>query len=142
MFAAFKKLVGDTSNKFARDKNYLEAVLAAAALIAIADGEIEESEEVALLKAVSANAVLSSAWSAREIEQLAQKMLDRAKGGRMGQNGLYQEIEDIASNPDMAEAVLLMALDVSEGDGQIEPQEKVVLEKIAGRLNLNLNKYL
>lgn len=142
MLASFKKMLGDSTTKFTRDRNYLEAVLAAAALIAVADGEIEESEEDALLKAVSANAILSAAWSPREIEQMAQGMLDRAKKGRMGQAGLYSEIEDVAKNPDMAEAVLLMALDVSEGDGQIEPQEKAVLEKIAGRLNLNLGKYL
>ena len=142
MFAKLKSLVTDTGNRFARDKNYLEAVLASAALIAVADGEIEELEEDALLKAIGANAILSSAWSPREIEQMAQKMLERAKGGRMGQQGLYREIEEVAKNPDMAEAVLLMALDVSEGDGQIEPQEKAVLEKISARLNLNLNKYL
>lgn len=138
-----KKLgVGDAVTKFSRDRDFLEGVLAAAALVAVADGEIEESEEAAIIKAIGANAVLSAAWNSREVEQMAQKMLDRAKGGRMGQNGLYSEIDDIAKNPDMAEAVLLMALDVSEGDGEIEPEEKVVLEKIAGRLGLNLSKYL
>ena len=142
MFAKLKSLVEGSANKFVRNKDYLEAVLAAAALIAVADGEIEEKEELAIIKAIGANATLSAAWSSREIEAMAQKMLDRAKGGRMGQNGLYQEIEDVAKNPDMAEAVLLMALDVSEGDGEIEPQEKVVLEKLAGRLGLNLSKYL
>ncbi len=142
MFAAMKKLLGDNANKFVRDRNYLEGVLAAAALVAVADGELEESEEAAVIKAIAANATLSAAWNHKEIAMMAQNMFDRAKGGRMGQAGLYSEIEDIAKNPDMAEAVLLMALDVSEGDGQIEPQEKAVLEKIAGRLNLNLAKYL
>jgi tellurite resistance protein TerB len=142
MFAAMKKLVGDHANKFVRDRNYLEAVLAAAALIAVADGQIEEQEEDALIKAVKANAVLSKAWEAREIAMMAQNMLDRAKGGRMGQAGLYSELDDVAKNPAMAEAVLLMALDVSESDGQIEPEEKVVLEKIATRLSLSLAKYI
>jgi len=137
-----KKLVGDHANKFVRDRNYLEAVLAAAALVAVADGQIEEQEEEALIKAVKANAVLSKAWAPKEIAMMAQNMLDRAKGGRMGQAGLYSELDDIAKNPEMAEAVLLMALDVSESDGEIEPAEKVVLEKIATRMSLSLAKYL
>lgn len=142
MLASIRAMLGEKTAQFYKDRDFLEAVLAAAALIAIADGEIEEAEEEAMLKAVRANAILSSSWSVVEITQMAQQMLERAKGGRMGQAGLYAEIEDVAKSPEKAEAVLLMALDVSESDGQIEPEEKVVLEKIGKRLGLNVDSYL
>lgn len=142
MLAAMRALLGDNVNKFVRDRNYLEGVLAAAALVSYADGNVSEEEEAAIIKAIQANATLSKAWSAKEIALVAQNMLDRAGGGRMGQAGLYSEIEDIAKNPDMAEAVLLMALDVAESNGEVDPKEKAILEKIASRLSLNLSKYL
>ncbi|EFO33575.1 TerB [Roseibium sp. TrichSKD4] len=76
-------------NRFKGKTDFLEAVCAAAALVAAADGEIE----------------------------------------------------DIKDDPDMAETVYLTALDISESDGQIEPEEKAVLEKIAAKLGLNPANY-
>jgi tellurite resistance protein len=38
--------------------------------------------------------------------------------------------------------VVLTALDVAEGDGEIEPAEKVVLEKLAKELSVDLNRLM
>lgn len=84
---------------------------------------------------------LAGAFSTREIENTADAMCTRAQGSRVGRAGLYKELKDIASDKDMAETVLLTALDVADSDGQVEPEEKVVLAKIAGTLGLNLANY-
>lgn len=141
MFGLFKGKAADAVNRFSGQTDFLEAVCAAAALIAAADGEIEDKEVEATKKAVMANKALSAGFDGRTIDTTIDRMLDRAGGGRMGRIGLWTEIEEAAKKPEMAEAILCAALDVSDSDGEVEPQEQVVLERLAKTLRLDLAKY-
>lgn len=140
MFAALKSKLSGGVNKYSGRKDFLEAVCAAAALVAAADGEISDAEVDQTVKAVSSNANLSAAFRSQEIERVADVMLKRAQGGRVGRQGLFTEIEQISADHDMAETVLLSALDVADHGG-IDAKEKEVLAKIAQRLGLNLANY-
>ncbi len=142
MMKALKDKATALSNKFAGNTDFLEAVCAASALIAAADGTIEDSEVEATLKAVKANALLAANFDSRQIEQCASKMLDRAEGGRVGRMGLYDELADISKDPQMAEAVVLAALDVAEADGDIGEDEMKVLKKIGTQLGVNVDALL
>lgn len=141
MFAKLKERLTGSVNKFSGRKDFLEAVCASCALVAAADGEIEDSEVDQTIKVIASNPALSSAFSTREIEGTADQMLKRAGAGRTGRMGLYREIEDIAADKEMAETVYLAALDVADTDGEVAPQEKEVLAKIAGKLGLNPKDY-
>lgn len=141
MFAALKSKLTGSVKKFSGRKDFLEAVCAASALIAFADGNASDEEVDSAIKAITSNPQLSGAFSTREIETTADAMLNRAKGGRVGRNGLYREIEDVAKDADMSETVLLTALDVADNGG-IDDKEKAVLGEIAKRLGLNLTNYL
>lgn len=141
MFGLFKGKATAVAQRFSGNTDYLEGICAAAALIAAADGDIEDEEIAATQKAVASNKNLSAAFDTRLIEQTMDTMLNRAAGGRVGKQGLWKEISEIAKNPDMAEAVLLTALDVADSDGQVEPQEKIVLDRLAKELGLNLANY-
>ena len=141
MFGAFKKMVSGSVQKYSGRTDFLEAVCAAAALVAAADGDIEDAEVDSVVKTVTNHPDLSGAFDRRTIENTIQQMLSRAQTGRVGKMGLYKEIDDIANDGDMAETVYLTALDVSESDGEIEPQEKEVLAKIAERLKIDTKKY-
>lgn len=138
----FGRKAGEVASKFSGRTDYLEAVCAAAALIAAADGEIEDSEIKATTKAVGANKTLRDGFDQSVIEQTMEKMLTRAAGGRVGRSGLWTEIEEVVKDPEMAQAVVLTALDVAEGDGEIEPQEKAVLERLAKTCNVDLNRLM
>ena len=142
MFGFLKKKAGESVQKFSGQTDFLEGVCAAAALIAAADGEIEDSEVTATKKAVTANKALADGFDNRTIDGAIDKMLDRAGGGRVGRAGLWKEIEEAAKDPEKAEAILCTALDVAEGDGEIEPQEKVVLEKLAKILRVDLERLM
>lgn len=141
LLSKFKNAFAGSVNKYSGKKDFLEAVCAACALVSAADGELEDAEIAQTIKGIAANPALAGAFSSREIEQTADQMCKRAQGGRVGRAGLYKEIEDIASDKEMAETVLLTALDVADSDGQVEPEEKVVLGKIAEKLGLNLANY-
>lgn len=140
MFAALKTKLTSGAKRMQGKTDMLEAVCAASALVAAADGSIEDSEIEAMAKAVSANEILNTAFSAREIEGSITRMIDRANGGRVGQMGLYREIEEVAADPD-AELVLMAALDIAEADGAIDDKETAVLEKVATKLGLKLSSY-
>lgn len=141
MFGKFKSKFTGSVNKFSGNKDFLEAVCAACALVAAADGELEDAEIAQTVKGIASNPALAGAFPTREIEQTADAMCKRAQGGRVGRAGLYKELEDIAADKDKAETVLLTALDVADSDGQVEPEEKKVLEKIAQAFGLNLANY-
>lgn len=138
MFGFLKSKAEESVKKFSGRTDFLEAVCAAAALIAAADGEIEDAEVTATKKAVMANKALAAGFDHRTIDQCIDRMLDRAGGGRVGRAGLWVEIEEAATKPDLAEAIVCTALDVSESDGEVEPAEKIVLERLAKTLRVDL----
>lgn len=141
LLSAFKSKLTGSVAKYSGRKDFLEAVCAAAALVAYADGSADDKEIQTTIKSITSNANLSGSFPSREIELTADLMLNRAAGGRVGRNGLYKEIDDIAADADMSEVVLLTALDVADNDG-ISDTEKGVLDAIAKRLHLDLNKYI
>lgn len=134
----FGKKAEAAVQKFSGRTDFLEAVCAGAALIAAADGEIEDSEVDATVKAVKANKALATGFDQITIDKTINAMLDRAGGGRVGRSQLRKEVLEIAKDPEMAEAVVLTALDVAEADGEIEPAEQKVLETLAKDLGLDL----
>lgn len=142
----FGKLFGKKAEaavqKFSGRTDFLEAVCAAAALIAAADGEIEDSEVKATVKAVKANKSLAGGFDQSAIETCINKMLERAGGGRVGRMGLWEEIREVAKDAELAQGVVLTALDVAEGDGEIEPEEKVVLDRLAKELSVDLSRLM
>lgn len=141
MLKALKDRLSGGANRLQGRTDLLEAVCASAALTAAADGSIDDSEIEATIKAVTANEALNTAFDARQIEGCMQRMLDRAGGGRVGQMNLMKELDDIASNSDDSEMVFLTALDIADADGEIDPAEQAMIDKIAKRLGLNAASY-
>lgn len=141
MIGAFKKLLDDRMGTFSGDKDFLEGVCAACALVASANG-IKDEEVDATAHAIASNPTMARAFKPREIEQVANEMLKRAGGGRMGRQALYKEIEEVGDrgDPEKAEAIVLAALDVAEAEGGIDEDETKVLERVASMLNVDLKK--
>lgn len=138
----FKKLLGDASRRFSGQKDFLEGCCAAAALIASADGNVDEAEANALMETLTNHPVLGTAYNSAEIGRVADDMLRRAKGFT-GKAGLYKEITEAGANDaDKAETMLLIALDVAHADGEMSDVERQVAEKIAGVLRLDLKKLM
>lgn len=135
----FGKKASDAVKKFSGKTDFLEAVCAACALVASADGTIDDAEIAACKKAIMASKALSEGFDQRTIEACIEKMLDRAGGGRVGRAGLWKEVDEgVTKDAEQAEAVVLSALDVAEADGNIGDKEKAVLDQLASRAKVNL----
>jgi tellurite resistance protein TerB len=140
MFAKMKEKLAGGAKRMQGRTDLLEAICAACALVAAADGDVDDAELEATVKAVTANENLRVAFKPNEIEACIDKMLQRASGGRVGRMNLMKELDDIPQ--DDGEMVLLSALDIAEADGNIDDDEMVVIEKIAGKFGLKASTYL
>lgn len=147
MFGMFKKALGaaavEVKANYSENKDYLEAVCAASALTAFADGELEDVEKTKVISLLTNHSTLGKMYDRNTIEQTAETMFRRAKDGS-GRQSLARELDDIKGRPEgaqMAEDVYLIAVDVAHADGELEPQEADVLKKIAGRLGVDPTKF-
>ena len=127
------KLMGSI-NRFSGNSDFLEGVCASSALIAAADGTIDDEEVQAALDAVKTNPTLNGCFKARVIEKKMSEALDRTRT-RPGRLALFKKLEDVTE--EQAEIVYLAALDVADADGNIDPAEKTMLTKIAGKLRVD-----
>lgn len=147
MFGMLKKTFGaaakEVKAEYGENKDFLEAVCAASALVAAADGDIEESERRKVVSIISNHPTLSKLYQSNVIETTAETMFKRAKESS-GRQQLARELDDIKSRPNgqgMAEDAYLVALDIANADGEIEPEEDAVLKKIAARLGIDTSKF-
>ena len=69
--------------------------------------------------------------------------MKRAKGGAAGKLALKREIEEMKAKnaADDLEMALMIAMDVASADGEVEPEERKVLDDLAKRLGFNLASY-
>lgn len=147
MFGMLKKIGGaaakEVKAEYGENKDFLEAVCAASALTAAADGDIEESEKRKVLSIITNHSQLGKLYQQNVIEATADTMFKRAKDSS-GRQQLARELDDIKSRPQgaqMAEDVYLIAVDIAMADGEIEEAEKAVLAKIAARLGVDPAKF-
>lgn len=124
------------------NRDLLEAIIAGSVLVAAADGELEASELDKIDKLLKTNKQLEHFGT--EIPKLLNQFKEQfLEGGiRIIRMNAMREIEDLKHTPKDAETVLNTLLTVAEADGTIEPEEEVILDKIATVLGLRLKDYL
>lgn len=147
MFGVLKKALGagtrEVAAAYGENKDFLEAVCAGVALVSAADGDIEESERQKAVRIVTNHGQLSKLYKQADIEQTLETMFRRAKEAS-GRQQLARELDDIKSRPNgsqMAEDVYLIAVDIANADGEVEPEEEAVLKKLAARLGVDPSRF-
>jgi tellurite resistance protein TerB len=124
-------------------KAVLEATCAAAALVAAADGDIEDAERQKMVKLITNHSTLGVLYKSNDIEACADKSFKLAKEAS-GRQQLARELDDlkkIEGGAQMAEDVYLLACDIAMADGELEAEEEAVLKKLANRLGVDLSKF-
>lgn len=141
-----KKMKGagaELANKSIKSENkdLMEAMVCAAALIAFADGELED-EEITKISAMLDNSKALEAFGTEPAQYFDAQCKVLEASYRMGRLTVMKEIEDCKGNKDDAEMVLIMAIEVAFADGEMEPDEEKELNAIAQKLGLRLADYL
>ena len=146
MFGFLKKVKGagaELAKKSvkAENKDLMEAMVCAAALIAYADGELEDEEVTKISQILDSSAALEAFGT--EPAQFFDKQCAALEASyRMGRLTVMKEIEDVKGNKEEAEMVLIMAIEVAFADGEMEPDEDKELKVIASKLGLKLDEYI
>ena len=143
----FGKLFGKKVNqakaevKKFENRDLLEAIVGGCLLVAAADGDIEDSEVKKIDSLLRTNKNLEHFGS--EITELVNRFSERLRSGyRVARAEILREIEDIKSDQQQKEDVLLNMLTIAEADGEIEPAEQKELETVAQRLGLRISDYV
>ena len=142
MFGMLKEKLGGAVNRLSGKTDLLEGIAAGAILVSAADGEIESEEIAVLVEALCANETLSKSFTDTQITGVVDKMVKKAspnaagKIGMVGKIALEREVAEVKSksSTDDLELMLAVLVDVASSDGEIEPAEKVVVNKIAAKL--------
>ena len=137
MLGIFKKKTRRASaeiKKFEK-RDLAQAVINAAYLVAYADGECEASEKAKIEQVLRNQPTLSAFTS--EINAISATIIGQLDTNfKIGRRAALREIEDVKHD------VLDVAVAIAEADGEIEPEERKVLEEIAGVLGLRLENHL
>ncbi|STH44717.1 TciA/TerB-like protein [Escherichia coli] len=122
-------------------RDLAQAVINAAYLVAYADGECEASEKAKIEQVLRNQPTLSAFTS--EINAISATIIGQLDTNfKIGRRAALREIEDVKHDTREAEDVLDVAVAIAEADGEIEPEERKVLEEIAGVLGLRLENHL
>lgn len=143
----FKKLFGDRAKSalqsFSGNRDFLEGLCAGCALVAAADGSLDDAEFDTTLKVIQANSAIAAGFSAGEIETTFTKLAQKT-GTRSGKSELKTEIREAVERDKsggMGQAIVLACLDVAD-QGGIEDKEMAVLRDIAQLTGQNLDKLM
>lgn len=127
----------ETVKRLSGRTDVLEAGGAVVALVAAADGNIEDEEIGVALDVLKSHDLLSKAFTGPEIEAAVEKQLKRAKT-YTGRNTLFSDLVDIAkADEQTCSTVFLIGFDVAYADGTLQPAEKAVLLKVASKLGVD-----
>lgn len=142
MFGMFKKKGKEAAAamKKMENKDLAEGLVGACLLIAAADGEIEQEEILSLNKQLEAHPAL--AGYGPEIGKMVDKFTKMLEAGFLiGKTQIMREISDCAHDEREAEDIFVAAITIAQSDGEVEPEEVVILKEIGRSLGLTLSSY-
>lgn len=141
-FDSFKKGAKAATESVRADlegnKDFLEGVCAGIALVAAADGDIEEEEKKMALKAVTGHAVLGKLYKEAQITECLTTMFNVAgtASGKLRLNREIAEVKDRLNDRAALEDIIAIMADVSSSDGEFEEKEMKIIASVATKLGL------
>ena len=129
------------SIKRLENRDLMEQMVGGCLLVAFADGDCEDSELKKLDEVLRSSTALEGFGS--ELTETINRFTARLKAGyRIGRMEILREINDVKSDQNEKEDVLLAMITVAESDGEIEPEEKKELDQVAQRLGLRIEDFI
>ncbi len=123
-----------------RNRQFLDAAMAASALVATADGEVTFSELSALdavLESVQDLHIYDPHIAVDRYRDFADAIAEDPESGR---RSAFAAVGKIADDRDAAELVIRVAVAISKADGELTPQEANLISDLCGTLKLPLPK--
>lgn len=122
------------------DRDFMQAPMAACALVGAADGDFDTEERATTFAIVESHQALKHFGSeaTTTLEIYIQKI---NAGGRSAKAQLLDEIADVRGDEKEKRDVFLIAFDVAEKTGGVQDAEEAILREIARVLGVNYDQY-
>ena len=121
----------------AKQTDVREAMMASAALVAYADGDVSDEEIAQTIKQIEGSEQLSNVADEAKADFMRYvKMLETT--GRMGKMEIMKEITDLANDisEDNKVRVVLIGIEVADAEGGIDDDELKVIKNVAAKLGI------
>ena len=120
-----------------KNKEFLNASMAGAALIALADGEISSSEKQKMIKFIENHEALS-VFTTKDVIDSFQEFVTQIEFDKdIGDAKAYAALGKLKSNNEASRLVMRMIISIAAADGNFDADEKVIAVKVARELGLN-----
>ena len=143
---SFANFMSDLKNKASglkdevmkfKNKNFLQAATAGAALIAMADGTLDSEEKKKMLGFIESNDSLSVFKTAEVIGAFKEYVDNFEFDQDIGESKAYEAINRLRGNEVECRTVMRLILSIAAADGVFDDDEKSVAKKIAIELGLD-----
>jgi len=125
-----------------KNKDVLDALVAASTIVAAADGVIDASEKAKMV-GVLKNSPLTSAYPVDQVIKSFTGHADRFDFDvDVGRSEALRVIGKFRSNPDVARMIVRSAVIIGKADGNFDASEKRAVEMIARELGINPAEFL
>jgi tellurite resistance protein TerB len=120
-----------------QNREFMEALLAGCALVALADGEIKPEEKRKMIAFIQRSEELK-VWSTTEVVALFNKMVDLFEFDyEIGKIDALKFVAKLRTNEDAAKLMVRVCCIIGASDGNFDDDEKRVVREIISTLRLN-----
>ena len=142
----FSNLLNNVKNKMSelktdvlkfKNKEFLHAAMAGAALISLADGTISSAEKQKMIKFIENHEALKVFTTKDVIDAFGEFVSQIEFDKDIGDAKAYAALGKLKSNHEAARLVMRMIISIAGADGNFDADEKAIALKIAKELNLN-----
>ncbi|MBY0122065.1 TerD family protein [Bacillus sp. S/N-304-OC-R1] len=129
---------------FARYKSQdvMDAVVAACALVALADGRLDPSERQKMMEFVNQSEELRVFDTNKVIQQFNYFVQKIERDSIIGRAEAFRALSRVRSKPEIARLVARYCIALGYADGHFDPSEKQTVSEICMELGLNPNEFL
>ncbi|EIC29765.1 MULTISPECIES: tellurite resistance TerB family protein [Methylomicrobium] len=120
-----------------KNKDFLNAAMAASALIAMADGSITGEEKQKMIKFIESNDALS-VFTTSDVIKAFQDFVGQLEFDKdIGEAKAFQALGKLKSNNEAARLLMRMIIAIASSDGNFDLSEKKVAVRIANELGVS-----
>ena len=124
-----------------KNRDFLDASLAGAALVTMADGVISSKEKQKMVKFMDGYEELS-VFTMDEVIEIFQGFVDQIELDKdVGEAAAYVTLSKIKDDEELSKLLLRMVIALGFADGNFDTQERLMAIKIAKALELNPSEF-
>jgi tellurium resistance protein TerD len=125
-----------------KSQDVLEAVVAACALVGMADGHLDASERQKMMDFIHQSEELRVFESQKVMEKFNQFAQRMQNDPIIGRAEAYRALGKVRSKPEIARLIARFCIAIGYADGHFDQNEKQMVSEICQELGLNPNEFL